>query len=215
MMITEAIALTQLLKPKEPVPTPQPPTTSIVETPKQKPQKKLYTIKTGDTLTSIAKKKHVPVKRLWAKNKQLKNPDVIKVGEALKLPSKHEKLPNRPFPHLAPQTSPTQPQNSPYSPTDTSGNLYDYHSCTWHVKSRRPDLPNNLGNADTWFINAQAQGIPVGSKPKAGAVGQQGGHVVYIEKVKGNRVYLSERNYDWNGSYRERWANASDFVYIY
>lgn len=97
----------------------------------------------------------------------------------------------------------------------SNGNLYDYHSCTWHAKSMRPDLPNNLGNAYSWVSRAQAQGIPTGYEARAGAVGQQGNHVVYIISVSGDRVYLSERNYDWNGSYRERWASASDFVYIY
>lgn len=112
----------------------------------------------------------------------------------------------------APVEPVTEPQNVS---EDTSGNLYDYHSCTWHAKSMRPDLPNNLGNAYSWVANAQAQGIPTGSKPRAGAIGQQGGHVVYIISVKGNQVYLSERNWDWQGSYQERWAPASDFYYIY
>lgn len=96
-----------------------------------------------------------------------------------------------------------------------SGNGYDYCQCTYYAKQKRPDLPNNLGNANTWVIRARAQGIPTGSVPKVGAIGQRGMHVVYLEKVEGNRIYISELNYDYNCGFRYRWANASDFLYIY
>lgn len=97
----------------------------------------------------------------------------------------------------------------------SAGNTYTYLSCTWHVKQMRPDIPNNWGNATNWLYNAQAIGWPTGSEARVGAIGWTYGHVVYILKAEGDRVYLSERNYDWNGSYRERWASASSMQYIY
>lgn len=98
----------------------------------------------------------------------------------------------------------------------SQGNLYTPNNCTWYAKSRRPDLPNNLGDSISWVTNASAQGIPTGSTPKAGAIGQQGMHVVYIEAVNGDgTVYLSEMNYDFNGGFRYRTAPASNFSYIY
>lgn len=97
----------------------------------------------------------------------------------------------------------------------SAGNTYTPRNCTFYAKSRRPDLPNNLGNASTWVSRAASQGFATGSVPRVGSIGQQGNHVVVIEKVEGNKVYLSELNFDFNGGYRERWADASSFQYIY
>jgi surface antigen len=103
----------------------------------------------------------------------------------------------------------------PYN-TSSAGNTYAPRNCTWYAKSKRPDLPNNLGNANTWVSRASAQGIATGSVPKAGAIGQQGNHVVYIERVNGDvTVHLSEMNFDYNGGFRYRNAPASNFSYIY
>lgn len=103
----------------------------------------------------------------------------------------------------------------PEPPITSSGNTYPIGQCTQYAKARRPDIPNNLGNADMWYSNLQSMGWSVGTEPRPGAIGQQGMHVVYVEQVKGNKVYISERNWDYAGSYRERWADASDFLYIY
>lgn len=87
--------------------------------------------------------------------------------------------------------------------------------CTGYVASRRPVGLWNDGYL--WYSQAQRDGWATGLTPTAGAIGvaRSGNHVVFIHEVKGNKVYLSERNYDFKGSYRERWANASDFRYIY
>lgn len=210
-MLLELLAIKEINKPAK-LPQPKPEQTVRVEKQKKKTIKpKLYKIKTGDTLNKLSKQFRVPVKRVLCANPKIYDPDVISAGDRLKIPNKKDKLKcpknkSKGIIHI------DLTDNSTIASSD---NLYEYHSCTWYAKSRRPDLPNNLGNADTWYINAQAQGFAVGSMPRVGAVGQQGMHVVYIEKVKGNQVYLSERNYDFNGSYRERWANASDFLYIY
>lgn len=101
----------------------------------------------------------------------------------------------------------------------SEGNLYTPGNCTWYVKNRRPDLPNNLGNADTWFYRAQAQGWNVGYTAKKGAAAQTkaGMHVVYIEGVSldGSTVTLSEMNAFGLYSMNTRTAPASDFLYIY
>lgn len=100
---------------------------------------------------------------------------------------------------------------------DTSGNAYDYGFCTWYVKSRRPDIPNNLGDADAWVYNAQAHGIPTGVEPKEGAIGQQGMHVVYVEKINPDdgTVFISEMNFAGWGVISHRNVPASSFTYIY
>lgn len=80
----------------------------------------------------------------------------------------------------------------------------------------RPDLPNNLGNADTWVARAAAQGIPTGSAPRVGAIGQQGMHVVYVQSVNGNgTVTISEMNYQGLYIISTRTVPANSFMYIY
>lgn len=81
------------------------------------------------------------------------------------------------------------------------GNTYAAGNCTWYAKDRRPDLPNDLGNANTWAVRAAAQGIPTGSKARPGAIGVslEGyyGHVVYVEAIQPNEgtMTISEMNY--------------------
>lgn len=106
-----------------------------------------------------------------------------------------------------------------YAP-DSDGNTYAPGNCTWYVKSRRPDLPNNLGNANTWYTIAAEDGFSVGSQPKKGAVGTTTrgslGHVVYVEGLNSDgTITISEMNYSGLYSVRTRTADPSEFSYIY
>jgi hypothetical protein len=55
------------------------------------------------------------------------------------------------------------------------------------------------GNANQWIANAKAQGYTVNKDPVAGSIlvtrESRLGHVSYIEKVEGDKVYISEWNY--------------------
>lgn len=101
----------------------------------------------------------------------------------------------------------------------SSFNNYEAGQCTWHVKNLRADLPNNLGNADQWYSNAQSQGLPTGTEPRVGAAAprKSGMHVVYVKEVYGDgTILVSEMNYDYVPyNTREVIKNASDFYYIY
>jgi len=104
---------------------------------------------------------------------------------------------------------------------DSAGNTYSYGWCTWYVKNRRPDIPNNLGNANTWYDRAAAQGWNVGLTPKKGAVATTtagwAGHVAYVEGVSldGQTVTISEMNYvGWN-IVSTRTVHYTEFRYIY
>lgn len=105
--------------------------------------------------------------------------------------------------------------------SDSSGNTYAPGNCTWYAKSRRPDLPNSLGNANTWYSRAAALGWNVGSAPKKGAVGVSTsgwlGHVVYVEGVSldGQSATISEMNYGGLYSMNTRTVHFSEFKYIY
>lgn len=99
----------------------------------------------------------------------------------------------------------------------SAGNTYVWGQCTWYAKSKRPDLPNGLGNGGQWVANAAALGFATGSTPRVGAIGEQPGHVVYVEAVHSNgTVTISEMNYNGGvGIVHKRTVPASTFTYIY
>lgn len=105
--------------------------------------------------------------------------------------------------------------------SDSAGNTYTPGNCTWYAKSRRPDIPNSLGNANTWYSRAAALGWNVGLTPKKGAVATTtagwAGHVAYVEGVSldGIWVTISEMNYFGLYSMNTRTVHYTEFKYIY
>lgn len=106
-------------------------------------------------------------------------------------------------------TTPVATKNA----TSASSGWYSPTQCTGYVASRR--TVGKWGNASTWPAYARRESYYVGPTPVAGAIGQRGNHVVYIERVEGDRVYISERNYDYKGSYREMYRPINYYTYIY
>ena len=106
------------------------------------------------------------------------------------------------------------PQNAPRS--NYPGNGYVEGNCTWYVKSQRPDLPNDLGNADMWAMNARSRGYTVSQVPSAGAVGVAVNymHVVIVTSMQENTVTINEMNYEGLYIVSSRVAPTSEFVYI-
>jgi len=112
--------------------------------------------------------------------------------------------------------SDTERTNTPVTAknaTTASSGWYSPTQCTGYVASRRS--VGQWKNASTWPSYARKEGYYVGPTPVAGAIGQRGNHVVYIERVEGEQVYISERNYDYNGSYREMYRPIDYYTYIY
>lgn len=193
-----------------------------------KVEPKIHEVQAGDSLSSIAQMHETTWVRLFNKNEHITQPDIIKAGDKIVIPLPDEQLKDRPLPELpvvqtvpASQVSTTTAQQGRTSVVATSrgassGNTYTPGYCTWYAKSRRPDLPNNLGNADTWVTRAAAQGIPTGYTPRAGAIGQQGMHVVYVERVNGDgTVFVSEMNFQGLYVISTRTVPASTFAYVY
>lgn len=195
-----------------------------------------YKVEPNDSLVKIASKYQTTWVRLFDKNTQIENPDLIKVNEELIIPLTDEVIASRPIPVKSPPAivqAPVAPISKSPAATrpraavatnqqtyvargSSSGNTYTAGYCTWYVKNRRPDLPNNLGNADTWVTRASAQGLPTGSAPRPGAVGQKGMHVVYVESVNGDgSVNISEMNREGLYVVSYRTVPASYFLYIY
>lgn len=191
------------------------------------------TVKSGDTLTSIATKHKTTYMRIFDANKSIANPDMIDVGQKLRIPAKDEKLPKRFEKYQAVAApvayAPTQAQPTTYSSNtssqsqlgtvyrgSTAGNTYYWGQCTWYAKNRRPDLPNMLGNGGQWVANAAARGYATGSTPRVGAVAEVPGHVMYVESVnKNGTITVSEMNYQGVGVVSTRTLPAANARYIY
>jgi surface antigen len=191
-------------------------------------ERKIHKVATGESLTKVADIYNTTWQRLYAKNTKITNPDILNTGDSITIPLPKEKLKDRATPVQAPTattaatsgyTAPASsaPAASPvnYTVASSAGNTYAPGYCTWYAKSRRPDLPNRLGNASSWVGSAAAQGFATGSTPRAGAIGQQGNHVVYVESVQGNTVTVSEMNYVGLYVTSSRTVAASNFTYIY
>lgn len=178
-----------------------------------------HTVVTGETLTAIAEKYETTWKRLFDKNTQISNPDALNIDEVITIPEADEELAERPVPSATPMSTGGAMSTSStvlITRGSTAGNTYAPGYCTWYAKNRRPDLPNRMGNASSWVASAAAQGFATGSAPRAGAIGQQGNHVVYVESVNGDgTVTVSEMNYRGLFVVSSRTVAASTFTYIY
>lgn len=188
----------------------------------------VHAVAENESLSDIAKLYETTWQRIYDKNESIVNPDVITVGMQLTIPTADEQLVSREIPVVQPvirqQAQPRQTsevaavttQPRPTGSASSSGNRYVAGYCTWYVKNRRADLPNNLGNASAWVANARAQGMATGSAPVAGAVGQRGNHVVYVESVNADgTVTISEMNHKGLYVMTTRTLPASYFTYIY
>lgn len=103
-----------------------------------------------------------------------------------------------------------------------TGNNYPYGYCTWWAKSKRPDLPNHLGNAHAWLSSAARAGYQTGTTPKVGAifVSSEGriGHVGYVEEVTDDSIIVSDMNVIGFGKLSRRTMKITSGVirgYIY
>jgi peptidoglycan DL-endopeptidase CwlO len=83
------------------------------------------------------------------------------------------------------------------------------------------DMPywGGIGNANQWDDNAIASGIPVDTNPTPGsiAVSNAGtyGHVMYVQAVNGNQIYIQQYNAQLNGQYSEGWRYTTGLVFIH
>lgn len=199
----------------------------VIQQEQKPPEEKVYTVQAGDYLVKIAADNNTTLQRLWAKNTDLVDPDLVEPNKQLKIPLENEELADRPLPApkpvvVAPVASKAATQTAVkvkvQARGSSSGNTYSYGYCTHYAKQMRPDLPNNLGNANTWYSRAAAQGFSVGYEPRVGAIGEAIGymHVVYVQSVNGDgTVTVSEQNYEGWGVVSTRTTKSSEFRYIY
>ena len=199
------------------------PTASDSKPAAKEPRK--HTVAEGEYLELIGQNYGIEWIRIWQSNPQLQNQDVVDIGDVLIIPESDAKLDDRPLVQPAP-VAPTMTvlngqaaQNQSYiaRPTVGGANGYVPGNCTWYVKNKRPDIGGYWGNAGyNWISAAQSAGYSTGSKPAAGAIGVQPGHVVYVESVNADgSANISEMNY--GALYRMNWRTvpAGTFQYIY
>ena len=181
----------------------------VKETKKDEKTPVTVTIQPGDTLSSIADAYKTTYVRIFNANDAIASPDIINAGDTVRIPTDTEELPDRygalqvavavPAPTATASQQPaavtTAPTAAPRMTGSSSGNTYYRGYCTWYAKERRPDLPNMLGNGGQWVANAAARGYATGSTPRAGAIAEIPGHVMYVESVNGDgTIVISEMN---------------------
>lgn len=171
----------------------------------------IYTVKDGDTTSSIASRYKTDERRIIAYNDlELGG---LSAGRKLILPDGDLPTTERPG-YVAPR-----PAYSSYGGTvigsyrgGSVGNRYAFGNCTYYAYDRRAALGRPIGsfwgNASTWAMAARSSGYLVDHNPEPGAIAQWNaysdawigyyGHVAVVETVNGDgTVTISEMN---NGS---------------
>jgi surface antigen len=197
----------------------------VKEVEPQKQETRKHTVKKNDNLSKIAKKYNTNWQRIFYKNKQIKDPNKLEVGQVLAIPTKNEKLKKRdyfiptPVIRQAPevvsqwQTQGVNRENQNIVKTYVASSVPEGHGnfewgwCTYYAQQQRPDRKFS-GNAGDWIAYANS------NTPSVGAVGVTVGgygHVVIIRQVDGDRVFVEEMNYEGFGVISSRWTSSSEF----
>ncbi len=192
--------------------------------PEEKPAEEpeiIVIVKAGDTLSAIAETHDLTYVELFNANETIVNPDLIDIGDEIRIPKKEEELPDRFSSYqasivVAPVVyQPTYTTQTVISAPITSSSRFIGNGmwCTDYVHSRRPDVPI-YGNAGyNWISAAQAAGKATGTTPRAGAVAVTHGHVAYVESVNADGSYVvSEMGWDYiAGNYNIRTVRPGTF----
>lgn len=124
-------------------------------------------------------------------------------------------------PDHQPVTGEASASPAPACSESTAAIGYECGYGTYYVATRRK-VPQNWGNAKTWYAYAQRDGYSVGDTPKKGAIAWTdvgpSGQVAIVEDVSvdGTEVTISEMNGKggWNRE-STRTAPSASFKYIY
>lgn len=81
----------------------------------------------------------------------------------------------------------------------------------WAVEASGRSAPRFYGNAKNWVDAAYRNGVEVSRVPQAGdvAISTSGtwGHAMYVERVEGARIYVSQYNAGLDGEFSYQWRN--------
>ncbi|WJI91435.1 COG3942 and LysM peptidoglycan-binding domain-containing protein [Weissella viridescens] len=184
------------------------------------------TVKSGDTLYSIAQANGVSVDELASIN-NVTNPNLIFVGQNLEL-TKGASETAAPQVSAKPaaatqQVAATPAASASHAVTDAS-NTYPAGQCTWFVKNAAPWAGNYWGNATNWAASAAAAGFSVSGTPQVGSIAVFGagvggadsvyGHVAMVDAVNPDgTITISEGNYA-GMAYHTRTISAAGLQFI-
>lgn len=132
-----------------------------------------------------------------------------------------------------PATTPTTP--APSTPAAPRGATINYNqgyagTCVYYALDRFHQLtgvyPKAFGDAKYLATSAASNGWSIGSTPRVNSIaifqggqngaGMQAGHAAWVEKVDGNRIYVSEMNFPNAWTVTNRWLTpVSGVQYIY
>lgn len=166
--------------------------------PKIRPER-LYKVRSGDSLTSIAKHYKTSTQRLYDANPKVKDPDAIKPGQKIRIPYNDEQLKHRKFPKNTVRHR-SGGGIAAMSPTSFPGNFrgFDWGWCTYYAQLSRPDK-NFRGDAAAWMAFAN------GPVPRVGAVAVSTvgyyGHVAIVIDIgiKEHAGEIKVRHMNWRG----------------
>lgn len=166
-----------------------------------------YTIKSGDTIDSIAEKYKSEKQKIISFN-NLPADGQLKEGEEIIIPDGQKEVPQSTSTSTESGISRRQYATSTGgTPTISgfrklegkagTGHRFPYGYCTWYVAQRRY-VPWG-GNAGTWLYHAKSAGYQTGKTPRVGAIMVSSeswwGHVAIVESVSGGSFTVSEMNY--------------------
>jgi len=81
----------------------------------------------------------------------------------------------------------------------------------WAVEASGRSAPRYYGNAKNWVDAAYRNGVEVSRTPQPGdvAISTSGtwGHAMYVERVEGARIYVSQYNAGLDGEFSYQWRN--------
>lgn len=190
-----------------------------------------YTVRNGDTLTSLGWKFNIKLATLKYVN-DLDAVDLIKPGQQLKIPqagyevsaSQIAAKENQKKQLASASRGTSYKTLSSASVSYAAGsrnNGYPYGYCTYYVATRRA-VPSSWGNAKSWLYSAGASGYGTGDDPAVGAIVVTSeswwGHVGYVEDIGNGYITISEMNYNGWGVVNRRTIPAYSGVirgYIY
>ena len=191
-----------------------------------------YTVRNGDTLTSLGWKFNLKIATLKYVN-NLSTVDLIKPGQQLKIPQagyevSASAIDQREKDKLAAANKSTASKSSSSGKAVTvnraagrKNNGYPYGYCTYYIATKRA-VPSSMGNAKSWLSSARANGMATGSSPAAGAIVVTSeswwGHIAYVEDVSNGYITISEMNYNgWGVVNRRSIPTGSGVIrgYIY
>ncbi|GEA94368.1 hypothetical protein WVI01_02910 [Weissella viridescens] len=185
------------------------------------------TVKSGDTLYSIAQANGVSVDELASIN-NVTNPNLIFVGQNLELTkgaseTAAPQVSAKPVAATTEQVATTSVASASHAVTDAS-NTYPAGQCTWFVKNAAPWAGNYWGNATNWAASAAAAGFSVSGTPQVGSIAVFGagvggadsvyGHVAMVDAVNPEgTITISEGNYA-GMAYHTRTISAAGLQFI-